>query len=88
MERIELSTTTCSLSDVARQVCRAHVPLELTEGEIPVARIVPVDRPRSMEELDRALREIPPLGDDSETFAQDVLSIRETLGELDDPWAS
>lgn len=88
MEKIELSTTTISLSEVVRQVSRERMPLELTEGQVPLARIVPIDKTHSMAELDRALRECPRLGEDSEAFAQDVLSIRQSLGELDDPWES
>jgi hypothetical protein len=41
-----------------------------------------------MVELDLALRENVSLGDDAEAFAQDVLSVRQALGELDDPWES
>lgn len=88
MERIEISTTTISLSQVAKQVCRNRVPLELSEGHVPLARIVPIDKPHSLAELDRALRENSGLGNDTEAFARDVLSIRQSLGELDDPWAS
>lgn len=47
-----------------------------------------IDKPRSMVDLDRALREVPRLGEDADAYALDVLSVRESIGELDDPWES
>lgn len=88
MERIEISTTTISLSEIAKQVSRNRVPLELSEGHVPLARIVPIEKLHSLAELDRALRNSSRLGEDTEAFARDVLSIRQSLGELDDPWES
>jgi hypothetical protein len=88
MERIELSTTTISLSEIVKQVSRDRISLELSEGHVPLAKIVPIDKPHTMAELDRALRESLGPGEDMEAFARDVLSIRQSLGELDDPWES
>ena len=41
-----------------------------------------------MVDLDRALRDCTRLGSDAEQFALDVLSVRQSIGELDDPWES
>jgi len=88
MEKIEISAANLNWSEIVKHVSRDRVSVELSEGEIPLARIVPIDKPRSMVDLDRALRESPRLGEDAEAFAQDVLSVRESIGELDDPWES
>ena len=88
MERIEVSTAIVNLSDIVKHVSRDQVTVELTEGQVPLARIVPIDKTHSMVELDCALRKSSGLGDDAEVYAVDVLSVRRSLGELDDPWVS
>jgi antitoxin (DNA-binding transcriptional repressor) of toxin-antitoxin stability system len=87
MERIEI-TANISLSDIVKHVSRDRVSVELSEGQVPLARIVPIDKPQSMGDLDRALRDCTRLGEDAERFADDVLSVRQSIGELDDPWES
>jgi len=88
MERIEISIVNVSLSDIVKHVSRDRVTVELSDGEVSLARIIPVARTRSMAELDRALRERIRLNDDAESFAEYVLSVRQSIGELDDPWES
>lgn len=88
MEKIEISNTNISLSDIAKHVSRDRVTIELSDGQVPLARIVPIAKARTMTELDRALRDCNRLGDDAESFAIDVLSVRQSIGELDDPWES
>lgn len=88
MEKLDLSVAKISLSEIVKHVSRDRVTVELSEGQVPLARIVPIDAPRSTAELDRALREQARLGEDAEAFATDVLSVRQSLGELDDPWES
>lgn len=88
MERIEISTVNVSLSELVKHVSRDRVIVELSDGEVPLARIVPIDKPQSMSDLDRALRNCSRLGEDATPFADDVLSVRQSMGELDDPWES
>lgn len=88
MERIEVSTANINLSDLAKQVSRDRVSVELFEGQVPLARIVPIEKPHSMADLDQALREIPRLGEDAAAFDRDVQAVRKSLGALDDPWES
>lgn len=88
MEKIELSNTDISLSDIVKHVSRDRVTIELSDGQVPLARIVPIAKTQTMTELDRALRDCSRLGDDAESFARDVLSVRQSIGELDDPWES
>lgn len=88
MERIEISTAKLNLSEIVNHVSRDRVIIELSERQVPLARIIPIDRTPSMADLDRALRDSTRLGEDAESFARDVLSARQFLGELDDPWES
>lgn len=88
VEKIEISNTDISLSDIVKHVSRDRVTIELSVGQVPLARIVPIAKTQTMTELDRALRDCSRLGDDAESFAHDVLSVRQSIGELDDPWES
>ena len=88
MERIEISTANVSLSEIVKHVSRDRVIVELSDGQVPMARVVPIDKPHSMSDLDRALRECTRLGGDAAQFANDVLSVRQSIGDLDDPWES
>lgn len=88
MERIEISTSNTSLSDVVRHVSQDRVSVEVSEGQVPLAMIVPIERIRSMDDLDRALRGCSRLSEDADAFAKDVLEVRQSIGELDNPWES
>jgi hypothetical protein len=88
MERIEISNANISLSDIAKRVSRDRMTVELSDGQVPLAMVVPIPKAQSMAELDRALRDCAGLGEDAESFAHDVLSVRQSIGELDDPWES
>jgi hypothetical protein len=88
MERIEISNPNVSLSDIVKHVSRDRISVELSDGQVPLAIIVPIDKPTTMADLDRTLRACTRLGDDAEAFSRDVLSVRQSIGELDDPWES
>lgn len=88
MEKIEISNTNISLADIVKHVSCDRVTIELSEGHVPLARIVPNAKIQTMTDLDRALRDSSRLGDDAESFAHDVLSLRQSIGELDDLWES
>ena len=88
MERHEFLSTKIDWPNLVRHVVRDRVVVELAEGHVPVARLVPVDEPKSLSELDRALRQLPLLGDDAASFEADVNEVRSSMTELDDPWES
>lgn len=88
MEKIEISNTNINLSDIVKHVSRDRVTIELSDGQVPLARIVPIAQLHSMVDLDRALRNCTRLAEDAESYANDVLSVRQSIGELDDPWES
>jgi hypothetical protein len=88
MEKIEISTAKTDLTEIARYVSKNRVTIELVDGEVALARIVPLEQKHSMAELDRAMRDAQRLGEDAHSFATDVLSARPSIGELVDPWES
>ncbi len=89
MERIEVSTAVNELSEIVRYVSQSRVAVELSEAQVPLVRIVPIDESHhSMGALDRALREIPRLDADTDAFEKDIHSVRQSLDKLDDPWKS
>ena len=88
MERHEISTEKIDWPNLVRHVVRDKVIVELAEGELPVAMLVPIERPRTMADLDSALRQLPRLGEDATSYEKDIQEVRALMTELDDPWAS
>jgi len=88
MERHEILSNKIDWPSLVRHVGRDKVVVELSESQIPVARLVPIESPKNLADLDRTLRQLPPLGEDSERFEDDLNDIRSSLMELDDPWES
>lgn len=86
MERHEISTEKIDWPKLVRHVVRDKVVVELAEGELPVAMLVPIERPRTMADLDAALRQLPRLGEDATSFETDMEEFRASMTELDDPW--
>lgn len=88
MERHEISTEKIDWPNLVRHVVRDKVVVELAEGELPIAMLVPIERPRTMADLDAALRQLPRLGKAAMSFEEDIQEVRASMKELDDPWAS
>jgi antitoxin (DNA-binding transcriptional repressor) of toxin-antitoxin stability system len=88
MERHEISAEAIDWPSLVRHVVRDRVTVELADGEKPIAMLVPIEPPRTMADLDRALRQLPRLGEDAERFESDVQEVRSSMKELDDPWES
>lgn len=88
MERHEISTEKIDWPNLVRHVVRDKVVVELAEGELPIAMLVPIERPRTMAGLDSALRLIPRLGEDATSFEADLQDVEASMKELDDPWES
>jgi hypothetical protein len=88
LERHEISTENIDWHNLVWHVARDRVVVELADGERPLAMLVPMEHPRTMAELDAALRQLPRLGDDASSFEADIQAVRASMSELDDPWAS
>ena len=88
MERLEISTEKIDWPNLVRHVVRDKVVVELAEGERPIAMLVPIERPKTMGDLDAALRQLPRLAEDAASFEKDIQEVRASMKELDDPWES
>jgi len=89
MERHEISTEKIDWPELVRHVACERIIVELFEGQRPIAMLVPIERRKTMAELDAALRLLPRLGaDDATSFEADIQEVRASMSELDDPWAS
>ena len=54
MERREILSSRIDWPDLACHVGRDRVVVELAEDQIPIARIVPIEIPKTLADLDRA----------------------------------
>ncbi len=88
MERQEILSQNIDWQGLVRHVSRDQVTVELSEGAVAVARLVPIRKPVTMAELDQMLRKLPHLGDDAVLFEKDLKNARSAIQELDDPWES
>ena len=88
MERHEILSPTINWPDLVRHVVQDQVVVELADGQIAVARLVPICKPKSFADLDHALRQLPSLGDDAERFEADIREVRSSMKPLYDPWES
>jgi hypothetical protein len=86
MERREIQSTAINWPALVRHVADDQVVVELADGHVAMARLVPIQKPKSFADLDRALRKLPPLGDDAESFEADVRDVLASMKPLDDPW--
>jgi len=88
MEKHEILANDIDWPKLVRHVAQDNVIVELSDGKVPVARVIPSERKKTLAELDRGLHAIPRPGKDAEAFATDLLEGRSAFKELDDPWAS
>jgi len=88
MERHEISTEKIDWPNLVRHVVRDRVIVELADGELPVAMLVPIEQPRTMAKLDAALRQLPRLAEEVKSFEADIQGVQASMKDLDDPWES
>jgi antitoxin (DNA-binding transcriptional repressor) of toxin-antitoxin stability system len=62
MERHEISTEKIHWPELVRHVACERVVVELSDLQRPIAMLVPIERRKTMAELDVALRLLPRLG--------------------------
>ncbi len=88
MERHEILSPAINWPELVRHVVDDQVVVELAVGQIAVARLVPICKPKTFADLDYALRQLPSLGEDAECFEADIREVRSSMKPLDDPWES
>ena len=88
MERINVTQAARNFSDLLNRVYYQGVSVELERGNKVIARLVPAIPAPSVpaEDLGKLLTSLPKLGDDAESFAEDVKGADEFLLSEDDAW--
>jgi len=86
MEQHSLSDINLDWRSLMEHVVRDNVVVDVKQDDVTVARISPVPKSVRLSELNEALASIPSLGDDAETFANDLTDIRKSLPAESSPW--
>lgn len=86
MEQHSIADTNVDWRALLEHVVRDSVVVEIQQGAATVARISPVPGTLALDNLNRALAAVPPLGDDAESFASDLESCRHSLPAEQNPW--
>ncbi|MDA1053018.1 MAG: hypothetical protein O3C40_21405 [Planctomycetota bacterium] len=87
MERISVSEAGLHFSELINRVSREGVTVELERDNLVVARLSPAGRRVNVADLNRVFASLPSLGDDAESFAEDLDQIRRDVPLETDPWA-
>ena len=87
MERISVAEAGRQFGELIGRVSREGVTVELERDNRVVARLSPAGHRVQVADLNRVFASFPSLGDDADSFAQDVERIRREVPQETDPWA-
>lgn len=87
MERISVSEAGRQFDELVSRVSREGVTVELERDNHVIARLSPAAHRVKVADLNRVFACFPSLGDDADSFAQDVDRIRREVPQETDPWA-
>ncbi|MBF0288763.1 MAG: antitoxin [SAR324 cluster bacterium] len=81
MERVSVTQAVRQFSDLLNRVFYQGISVELERGNKVIARISPIlsESPLKVKDLNKLFSELPSLGEDSESFANDLENIRKTI---------
>jgi hypothetical protein len=88
MEKQDISNPNIDWADLVRHVARDRVTVELADGSVAIAEVVPKISPVSMKDFASIMASIPLLGPDAEDFAKDIEAVRKNFVDANDPWES
>jgi hypothetical protein len=88
MEKQDISNPDLDWASLVRHVARDRVTVELADGSVAIAEVVPKVCPVSMKDFASIMATIPLLGPDAEVFAQDIEAVRRNFSDVNDPWES
>jgi len=88
MEKADILNPDIDWATLVRHVARDQVTVELADGSIAIAEVVPKKTPILMKDFAAFMSSIPALGDDADSFANDIESSRSIFKEVSDPWES
>ncbi len=88
MEKQDISNPSVDWVSLVRHVAADQVTVELSDGAVAIAQVVPVKKSISMKDFALIMSRLPSLGEDAASFARDVESARSNFKEVSDPWES
>ncbi len=88
MEKREISNAEIDWVDLFRHVAREQVSVELADGSIAIAEVVPKKNPISLKDFVVLMDSLPSLGEEAESFSKDIEEVRRSYQDSDDPWES
>jgi len=88
MERRDINAGNFDWNSLLRHVVGDQATVEVSENDVPVARIEPIRRSVPMSELGSLLASLPLLGTDVNGFSKDIKNALDELPTEGDPWAS
>lgn len=88
MERINVTQAVRKFSDLINRVFYQGTIFELERGNKVIARIYPVssESPVKVKDLNRFFNELPPLGEDSASFSEDLANARKMVPMEKSQW--
>lgn len=86
MEQHSLADGNVDWRALLEHVVRDSVVVEVKQGNATVACISPVAGKLPIAELNKVLASLPRLGDEAESFADDLDSIRRSVPAEPNPW--
>ena len=88
MEKQDISNPNIDWAELVRHVAKDQVTVELADGTVAIAQVVPMKRSILMKDFASMMSSLPSLGEDAASFARDVESVRNSFKEVSDPWES
>lgn len=88
MEKQDISNPNIDWASLVRHVAKDQVTVELADGTVAIAQVVPMKKPVSMKNFAALMASLPSLGDDGESFARDVETVRNNFKNGSDSWES
>lgn len=88
MERINVSEAGRDFANIVNRVHSEGISIDVEQDNYVIARITPVGPQSSLKvrDLNTFLQSLPKLGDDAESFAEDVSVIRRNFPAEANPW--
>jgi len=88
MEKPDILTPDIDWATLVCHVARDQVTVELADGSIAIAEVVPKKTPILMTGFAAFISSIPTLDDAVDSFANDIELSRRIFKEVSDPWES
>ncbi|XZE17693.1 hypothetical protein SH449x_002968 [Pirellulaceae bacterium SH449] len=88
MEKQDISNPNIDWARLVRHVAADQVTIELADGTVTIAQVIPIKKSISIRDFASLMSTLPSLGEDAESFAKDVETVRNSFKEVIDPWES